>query len=94
MVDEGLGVGFGEGGEDGVPGGVAFVDGVGEFVATVLLYTPQYRPLSIAINDELYYANYGTAASFGVIQVILVLGVLVIMRWADARESTRAAPLS
>jgi iron(III) transport system permease protein len=73
---------------------LAFVDGVGEFVATVLLYTPQYRPLSIAINDELYYANYGTAASFGVIQVVLVLTVLVIMRWVDARENTRAAVLS
>src|SRR5215831_6287285 len=46
----------------GIAGGalLAFVNGVGEFVATILLYTPQYRPLSIAINDELYYANYGT----------------------------------
>jgi ABC-type molybdate transport system permease subunit len=46
----------------GILGGalLAFVNGVGEFVATILLYTPQYRPLSIAINDELYFANYGT----------------------------------
>jgi iron(III) transport system permease protein len=65
---------------------LAFVDGVGEFVATVLLYTPQYRPLSIAINDELYYANYGTAASFGVIQVLLVLAVVIFMRRADDHE--------
>ena len=65
---------------------LAFVNGVGEFVATILLYTPQYRPLSIAINDELYYANYGTAASFGVIQVLLVLVVVIIMRRAEDRE--------
>ena len=73
---------------------LAFVDGVGEFVASVLLYTPQYRPLSIAINDELYYANYGTAASYGVIQVLLVLIVVVIMRRTEDHEQTRAAILS
>jgi iron(III) transport system permease protein len=65
---------------------LAFVNGVGEFVATILLYTPQYRPLSIAINDELYYANYGTAASFGVIQVVLVLAVVILLRRAEDRE--------
>jgi iron(III) transport system permease protein len=70
---------------------LAFVDGVGEFVATVLLYTPQYRPLSIAINDELYFANYGTAASLGVIQVLFVLIVLTIMRWVQGRENTPAS---
>jgi iron(III) transport system permease protein len=55
-------------------------------VATILLYTPQDRPLSIAINDELYYANYGTAAAFGVIQVLLVLVVVIIMRRAEDHE--------
>jgi iron(III) transport system permease protein len=73
---------------------LVFVDGVGEFVATILLYTPQHRPLSIAINDELYFANYGTAASFGVIQVLLVLIVLIFMRRLDDRERTKATLLS
>jgi iron(III) transport system permease protein len=73
---------------------LAFVDGVGEFVATILLYTPRYRPLSVAINDELYYANFGTAASFGVIQVLLVLIAVVIMRRMDERDRARATPLS
>jgi iron(III) transport system permease protein len=62
---------------------LAFVNGIGEFVATILLYTPQYRPLSIAINDELYYANYGTAAALGVIQVVLVLMTLIVMRHTE-----------
>ncbi|HEY2381062.1 MAG TPA: iron ABC transporter permease [Terriglobia bacterium] len=71
----------------GIAGGalLAFVNGIGEFVATILLYTPQYRPWSIAINDELYYANYGTAASLGVIQVLLVLIVVVLMRRTEER---------
>jgi iron(III) transport system permease protein len=73
---------------------LAFANGVGEFVATVLIYTPQYRPLSIAINDELYYANYGTAASFGVVQVLLVLVVVIFMRRTDEREGTKATLLS
>jgi iron(III) transport system permease protein len=73
---------------------LAFANGVGEFVATVLIYTPQYRPLSIAINDELYYANYGSAASFGVVQVLLVLLVVILMRRTDERESTKATLLS
>ena len=73
---------------------LAFVDGVGEFVATILLYTPSYRPLSIAINDELYYANYGTAASYGVIQVLLVLVVVILMRRADDRDKTTATLLT
>jgi iron(III) transport system permease protein len=67
---------------------LVFVNGVGEFVATVLLYTPQYRPLSIAISDELYYANYGTAASFGVIQVLLVLMVVIFMRRVEDPHQT------
>jgi iron(III) transport system permease protein len=73
----------------GLAGGalLAFVNSVGEFVATILLYTPQYRPLSIAINDELYLANYGTAASFGVIQVLLVLAVVIIMLRSNDRET-------
>jgi iron(III) transport system permease protein len=65
---------------------LAFVNGIGEFVATILIYTPSYRPLSIAINDELYYANYGTAASLGVIQVLLVLIVVIVMRQTEERE--------
>jgi iron(III) transport system permease protein len=75
----------------GLAGGalLAFVNSVGEFVATILLYTPQYRPLSIAINDELYLANYGTAASLGVIQVLLVLAVVIIMlRWNERETVT------
>lgn len=69
---------------------LVFVNGVGEFVATILIYTPQYRPLSIAINDELYYANYGTAASLGVVQVVLVLAAVILMHRLDEREKTRA----
>jgi iron(III) transport system permease protein len=65
---------------------LAFIDGVGEFVATILLYTPRYRPLSIAINDELYRADYGVAASYGVLQAVLTIVVLIAVRRLENRD--------
>jgi iron(III) transport system permease protein len=73
---------------------LAFVSGVGEFVATILLYTPAYRPLSIAINDELYFSKYGTASSFGVIQVLLVLVAVILIRRTGERDTTRGTFMS
>lgn len=69
---------------------LAFVDGVGEFVASVLIYTPQWTPLSIEINNQNYQGNIGTGAVYGMIQVALVLGVLIATR----RMGTRANPVS
>lgn len=57
---------------------LAFVDGFGEFVASVLLYTPKWVPLSIAINNENYQGNYGVGATYGMIQVVLVLIVVIV----------------
>lgn len=57
---------------------LAFVDGVGEFVASVLLYTPDWVPLSIAINNENYQGNYGIGATYGMIQVVMVLIVVIV----------------
>ena len=60
---------------------LAFVNGIGEFVATILLHVhPRYRPLSIAIFDEFYRGNFGTAATWGVVQVVLVLLVVIVTR--------------
>jgi len=72
----------------GIAGGVllAFVAGFGEFVATIMLYTKfKDRPLSIAINDELNAGHWGTAACFGVVQVVLVLAVVILMRRVEDR---------
>lgn len=71
---------------------LAFVDGVGEFVASVVLYTPQWVPLSIEINNQNYQGNIGTGAVYGMIQVALVLGVLVVTRRMGTRELAVAVP--
>ncbi|MDQ0614754.1 iron(III) transport system permease protein [Microbacterium sp. W4I4] len=67
---------------------LAFVDGVGEFVASILIYTPAWVPLSIAINNENYQGNIGTGSVYGMIQVLLVLGVLIITRRMEAKQGT------
>jgi iron(III) transport system permease protein len=74
----------------GIAGGVllAFVAGVGEFVATIMLFPKlKYRPLSIAINDELNVGRWGTAACLGAIQVLLVLIVVILMRRVEDRRT-------
>jgi iron(III) transport system permease protein len=63
---------------------LAFVNGVGEFVASVLLFTPRYTPLSVAIQQQLRDSNYGTAAAYGVVQMLLVaIAVLIANRLED-----------
>lgn len=74
----------------GIAGGVllAFVAGVGEFVATIMLFPKlKFRPLSIAINDELNVGRWGSAACLGVVQVLLVLVVVIVMRRVEDRSN-------
>ena len=57
---------------------LSFVHGVGEFVASVLLYTPRNVPISVEINNRMYGFQFGTAAAYGMLQVMLILVVLLI----------------
>lgn len=57
---------------------LAFVQGVGEFVASVLIYTPRNVPISVEINNRMYAFQFGTAAAYGMLQVLLILVVLFI----------------
>lgn len=67
-----------------VAGGVAsgailgFVQGIGEFVASVLLYTPSSMPISVAINNQMYSFRFGTACAYGTLQIVLVAVLLLI----------------
>ena len=71
---------------------LAFVDGVGEFVASVLIYTPRWIPLSIEINNQNYQGNIGTGAVYGMIQVALVLVVLIITQRMESRSDAGYLP--
>ncbi|MBC7797380.1 MAG: iron ABC transporter permease [Pyrinomonadaceae bacterium] len=56
---------------------LAFTIGLGEYVASVLLYTPRNRPISIAIAEEMRGVNLGTAAAFGVILMLIITICLI-----------------
>jgi len=59
-------------------GSLAFVAALGDFVASIVLYTPDNRPISIEIMSSLRVSELGVAAGFGVILMVLsavVLGV-------------------
>jgi len=66
---------------------LAFVDGVGEFVASVLLTNTDTTTMSVVINDKLYRGNFGTGAALGVIQIILVFAVVIVVRRIEDRDS-------
>lgn len=55
---------------------LAFVHGVGEFVASVLIYTTATVPISVAINNRMYSFDFGTAAAYGMLQVVLIFVVM------------------
>ncbi|UTE73339.1 iron ABC transporter permease [Rossellomorea marisflavi] len=57
---------------------LAFVESVGEFPTSVLLYTISNRPISIEIMNQLRMFNMGQAAAYGMIQITLIAVVLLI----------------
>src|SRR5205809_2353449 len=60
---------------------LAFVIALGEYVASVLVFVPTNRPISIAIASELRQFNLGTAAAYGVI----LIGIIGMSMWAATR---------
>ena len=65
---------------------LAFVIALGEYVASVLVFVPTNRPISIAIASELRDFNLGTAAAYG---VVLMLMIGIIMTVAARLERAR-----
>ena len=57
---------------------LAFVIALGEYVASVLVFVPANRPVSIAIASELRDFNLGTAAAYGVM-LIAIIGVSMVL---------------
>ncbi|MBO8165539.1 MAG: iron ABC transporter permease [Brevibacillus sp.] len=59
---------------------LAFVQGIGEFVASILLFTPGATPLSVEIFQRMYAFEFGTACAYGVLQITLIIIVLFFSR--------------
>ena len=60
---------------------------VGEFVASVVLYTHANRPISIEILAQLRSLSFGTAAAYSVLLIALVLAITLGARLAEDGRS-------
>lgn len=59
---------------------LAFVQGIGEFVSSILLFTASTVPISVEIFQRMYSFEFGTACAYGVLQIVLIIIVLFISR--------------
>jgi iron(III) transport system permease protein len=59
---------------------LAFVQCIGEFVASILIFTPRTTPLSVAIFQRMYNFEFGTACAYGVLQIVVIIIVLFLSR--------------
>lgn len=69
-----------------IAGGLlAAVTAVGEFVASVVLYTHANRPISLEILAQLRALAFGTAAAYSVLLILLVVGLTLTARSLEER---------
>jgi len=66
---------------------LAGVAAVGEFVASVVLYTHASRPISVEILSQVRNTAFGTAAAYSVLLILLVLVITVGARWFEGRDT-------
>ncbi|TPG69198.1 iron ABC transporter permease [Brevibacillus laterosporus] len=59
---------------------LAFVQGIGEFVASILLFTTSTTPISVEIFQRMYSFEFGTACAYGVLQIVLIIIVLFLSK--------------
>ncbi len=64
---------------------LACVTAVGEFVASVVLYTHGNRPISIEILAQLRAYAFGTAAAYSALLILVVLAMTLLARVAESR---------
>ena len=57
---------------------LGFVQGIGEFVSSILLYTTSSMPISVAINNQMYSFKFGTACAYGTLQIVMVALLLLV----------------
>jgi iron(III) transport system permease protein len=64
---------------------LAAVTALGEFVASVVLYTHANRPISIEILAQLRGFSFGTAAAFSLLLIVLTFGITSLARFTEGR---------
>ncbi len=70
---------------------LAFTLALGEFVASILLFNLQNRPISIEILSQIRSFNFGGAAAYSVLLIVLIgLTFAVGQRWTGRRTSPQS----
>jgi len=69
---------------------LAMITGVGEFVASVILYTHRNRPISVEILAELRALSFGGAAAYSVLLIGIVLVITLAARLLGEERRTPA----
>ncbi len=59
--------------------GLAFITALGDFVTSIVLYTYETRPISIEIQSSLRVQEFGVAAAYGVL--LMVLSATAFLVW-------------
>ena len=59
--------------------GLAFITALGDFVTSIVLYTYTTRPISIEISSALRVQEFGVAAAYGVL--LMILSATVFLLW-------------
>ena len=67
---------------------LAAVSAIGEFVASVVLYTHANRPISMEILAQMRALAFGTAAAYSVLLIALVVAITAVARWLEGRSAT------
>lgn len=57
---------------------LAFIQGFGEYVASVVIYPARFTPLSVEIYNRQYANELGSAFAYGALQMAVILIVLII----------------
>ncbi|MBX6362658.1 MAG: iron ABC transporter permease [Gemmatimonadetes bacterium] len=68
---------------------LAFVTALGEFVASILLYTHATRPISVEILSQLRAFDFGAAAAYAVLLIVVMAIVFGIGQMAAADDAVR-----
>ncbi|HEX2781839.1 MAG TPA: iron ABC transporter permease [Gemmatimonadaceae bacterium] len=73
---------------------LAAVTAIGEFVASVVLYTHANRPISVEILAQLRGFAFGTASAYSVLLILLVLGITLLARLGEGRRDAESSSLT
>lgn len=69
---------------------MALIQGFGEYVASAVIYPVRYVPLSVEIYNRIYSNEFGTAAAYGSIQMLLILVLLLVAQRLEGGRRTGA----